>query len=276
MATRQNTNPHDSKKKHKENKINSTKTSKKKVKSKSLANQEQVLNLRSNFETLVKNKEDLEMIIINQESKIKDLKLNEKNLLEELKRQGDIAKEALNKLYYYQQENNNEREKLRKYYEDYYKTKEQEMIQKYEGLMQQSNITMSDYQKKFKDFVVKEQNYQEEIGLLKKASRNIYSPRDRNFQEQLNEMEVKLNQANKNNEQVKFLQNENSNLHVKIGQYEKQLSKKNEIEQSLKDKFSKQIIELQQELKYWKTEMDKVIRQNKVVISKLTPQKLRY
>ncbi|CAD8133923.1 unnamed protein product [Paramecium octaurelia] len=276
MATRQITNPNDSKKKHKENKNNSIKTSKKKVKSKSQVNQEQVLNLRSSFETLVKNKEDLEKIIINQESKIKDLKLNEKNLLEELKRQGDIAREALNKLYYYQQENNIEREKLKKYYEDYYKTKEQEMIQKYEGLMQQSNITMSDYQKKFKDFVVKEQNYQDEIGLLKKASRNIYTPRDRNFQEQLNEMEVKLNLANKNNEQVKMLQNENSNLHVKIGQYEKQLSQKNDIEKSLRDKFSKQIIELQQELKYWKNEMDKVIRQNKVVISKLTPQKLRY
>ncbi|CAD8053691.1 unnamed protein product [Paramecium primaurelia] len=276
MATRQKTNPNDSKKKNKDNTNNSNKTSKKKVKSKSLVNQEQVLNLKSSFETLIKNKEDLEKIIENQESKIKDLKFNEKNLQEELKRQGDIAREALNKLYQYQQENNIEREKLRKYYEDYYKIKEQEVIQKYEGLIQQSNINISDYHKKLKDFALKEQNYKEEIELLKKTSRNIQSPRDRNFQEQLNDMEVKLNQANKNTEQIKILQNENSNLFVKIEHYEKQLCKKNEKEKQLKEQFSKQIIELQQEIKYWKNEMDKVIRQNNLVISKLTPQKLRY
>ncbi|CAD8143289.1 unnamed protein product [Paramecium pentaurelia] len=276
MATRQHTNPNDSKKKPKDDKKNSDKTSKKKVKSKSTVDQEQVLNLRQSFETLIKNKEDLEKIISNQQSKIKDLKQNEKNLLEELKRQGDIAREALNKLYYYQQENNIEREKLRKYYEDYYKTKEQEVIQKYEGLMQQSNITLSDYSKKFKDFAVKEQNYQEEIELLKKTSKNIQTPRDRNFQQQLNDMELKLNQANKNNEQLKMLQSENSNLYMKIGQYEQQLVKKNEKEKTLKEQFSKQITDLQQEIKYWKNEMDKVIRQNKAVISKLTPQKLRY
>ncbi|CAD8212399.1 unnamed protein product [Paramecium octaurelia] len=276
MATRQNTNPNDSKKKPKDKNKNSDKTSKKKVKSKSTVDQEQVLNLRQSFETLIKNKEDLEKIILNQEGKIKDLKQNEKNLLEELKRQGDIAREALNKLYYYQQENNVEREKLRKYYEDYYKTKEQEVIQKYEGLMQQSNITLSDYQKKFKDFAVKEQIYQEEIELLKKTQKNIQTPRDRNFQQQLNDMEIKLNQANKNNEQLKMLQSENSNLYMKIGQYEQQLVKKNEKEKTLKEQFSKQITDLQQEIKYWKNEMDKVIRQNNAVISKLTPQKLRY
>ncbi|CAD8050786.1 unnamed protein product [Paramecium sonneborni] len=275
MATRLNTNPNDSKKKPK-NKKNTDQTSKKKGKSKSVVDQEQVLNLKQSFETLIKNKEDLEKIIQNQESKIKDLKKNEKNLVDELKRQGDIAREALNKLYYYQQENNIEREKLRKYYEDYYKTKEQEVIQKYEGLMQQSNITLSDYQKKFKDFAVKEQIYQEEIELLKKASKNVQTPRDRNFQQQLNDMELKLYQANKNNEQLKTLSNENSNLYLKISQFEKQLAKKNEKEKTLKEQFSKQITELQQEIKYWKNEMDKVIRQNNVVISKLTPHKLRY
>lgn len=46
MATRLNTNPNDSKKKPKDNKKNSDKTSKKKVKSKSIVDQEQVLNLR--------------------------------------------------------------------------------------------------------------------------------------------------------------------------------------------------------------------------------------
>ncbi|CAD8173767.1 unnamed protein product [Paramecium pentaurelia] len=233
-------------------------------------------------------KEQYEKLIQTYEETIHQLKQTELNLLEELQGQSEIARDALNKLYQYQQEYNTEHEELRQHYEQMIKDKELELSQKYElqlqqleNINQQSRISepkiAQELSKKLKDMATKEELYLEEIEILKnKLNQKKSSVKEKELRQKLIDLELKLQDWDDNLERCKSLEYENQSLLSKIQQLEKQIQRKEEKERRLRDEWNKQYQDLQTEVKYWKNEMDKVIMENNLVLSKITPSKKKY
>ncbi|CAK79849.1 unnamed protein product (macronuclear) [Paramecium tetraurelia] len=233
-------------------------------------------------------KEQYEKLIQTYEETIHQLKQTELNLLEELQGQSEIARDALNKLYQYQQEYNTEQEELRQHYEQMMKEKELELTQKYElqlqqleNINQQSRISepkiAQELSKKLKDMATKEELYLEEIEILKnKLNQKKSSVKEKELRQKLIDLELKLQDWDDNLERSKSLEYENQSLLCKVQQLEKQIQRKEEKERRLRDEWNKQYQDLQTEVKYWKNEMDKVIMENNLVLSKITPSKKKY
>ncbi|CAD8102011.1 unnamed protein product [Paramecium primaurelia] len=233
-------------------------------------------------------KEQYEKLIQTYEETIHQLKQTELNLLEELQGQSEIAKDALNKLYQFQQEYNIEQEQLRQHYEQMIKEKEKQLSQKYELKLQQlenmnqhSRISepkvTQELSKKLKEMTNKQEFYLEEIEILKnKLIQKKSSAKEKELRQKLIDLELKLQDWDDNLDRCKSLEYENTALQSKVQQLEKQIQRKEDKERRLRDEWNKQYQDLQTEVKYWKNEMDKVIMENNLVLSKITPSKKKY
>ncbi|CAD8154314.1 unnamed protein product [Paramecium pentaurelia] len=233
-------------------------------------------------------KEQYEKLIQTYEETIHQLKQTELNLLEELQGQSEIAKDALNKLYQFQQEYNIEHEQQRQNYEQMIKEKEKQLSQKYElqlkqleNMNQHSRISepkiTQELSKKLKEMTNKQEFYLEEIEILKnKLNQKKSSVKEKELRQKLIDLELKLQDWDDNLDRCKSLEYENTALQSKVQQLEKQIQRKEDKERRLRDEWNKQYQDLQTEVKYWKNEMDKVIMENNIVLSKITPSKKKY
>ncbi|CAK64065.1 unnamed protein product (macronuclear) [Paramecium tetraurelia] len=142
----------------------------------------------------------------------------------------------------------------------------------------------SELSKKLKDMANKEELYLEEIESLKnQLNQKKSSVKEKELRQKLIDLESKLQLWDDNLERSKSLEYENTTLKTKIQQLEKHLQRKEDKEKRLKDEWNKQYQELQTEVmvqfqynQYWKNQMDKVIMENNLVLSKITPSKKKY